>query len=494
MQEPHRNNPMNNCINYDQANRNFLIKIFYFTMPVAILVITYLFKNLASNFSMLVSNPNCDLTNPNNRDFNRFFGIKHNYFHQSNGENSGIPIYTPVIPDQIFKSLSFVVVAPIGSGKSLLRKHYISFRKSIIEILNHQVNDILLKFVTNIGGENNDTSQQMFIEKNWQEKDFEHTLLYLFSNDLLKKFTENKEKFSKIFRNMTKLEYKYDLFLLMMIFSNNDKHSFEEFIKELWASHKPEKLDGYAEVIKEKKKKEREIKINESLKPIEVFYKEIRILDKKNNNIMKLLEKIEALGLDPSFNLNFDKISVFLEFYKKYLNMTPTIVIDSLDESQYFLNKNSKEKPALKTFISSAFGQNILTRVYDMTLEIIYFFPKLDGLDIYSFIEKKDKIPIVELQWNRAQLKNYGDFVIKSMESEQQNPCQKFPNFHELVDYEKNSDIIDLLETPRQINIFMRFLIDELNSQCEKNCFKVTKEDVKHAYEKAKKIFIKNTK
>jgi hypothetical protein len=280
----------------------------------------------------------------------------------------------------------------------------------------------------------------------------------------------------------------------MMIFSNNDKHSFEEFIKELWASHKPEKLDGYAEVIKEKKKKEREIKINESLKPIEVFYKEIRILDKKNNNIMKLLEKIEALGLDPSFNLNFDKISVFLEFYKKYLNMTPTIVIDSLDESQYFLNKNSKEKPALKTFISSAFGQNILTRVYDMTLEIIYFFPKLDGLDIYSFIEKKDKIPIVELQWNRAQLKNYGDFVIKSMESEQQNPCQKFPNFHELVDYEKNSDIIDLLETPRQINIFMRFLIDELNSQCEKNCFKVTKEDVKHAYEKAKKIFIKNTK
>ena len=124
--------------------------------------------------------------------------------------------------------------------------------------------------------------------------------------------------------------------------------------------------------------------------------------------------------------------------------------------------------------------------MYDMTLEIIYFFPKFEGLDIYNMVEKKDKIPIVELQWNKDQLKNYGNFVIKSMSLKQLNPCQKLPNFHDLVDYEKNSDTIDLLETPRQINIFMRFLIEELNSQSEINRFKVTKEDVKKAYERAK--------
>jgi len=457
MQEPARNllhdiNPVNNNFNNERDNRNFSIN-FCFSFALVIFIISYLGRNFSSNYSKIISNPNCDLIDPENRSFNRFYGISHNYFEEFNGENSGIPIYKPIIPDQILKSLSFICVAPVGSGKTLIRKHYTSLRKSKIMILNHQVSEILKIFLTNLEKENKDTSPQIIIEKNWEERDYEHTLLFYFSKNLLKKYSKNVEEFRKIFRNISKQEYKYDLFLIMMIFSNdNNKEPFENFIKDLWASFKPENLNGLAQ----------------------------------NNNIMKLLDKIEELQLDPSFNLNPDKISIFIEFYKKYLKQKPTIIIDSLDESDYFLNRTSREKPALKTFISSTFSQKILTRVYDMTLEIIYFFPKFEGLDIYNMVEKKDKIPIVELQWNKPQLKNYGDFVIKSMSLKQLNPCQKLPNFHDLVDYEKNSDTIDLLETPRQINIFMRFLIEELNSQSEINRFKVTKEDVKKAYERAK--------
>jgi hypothetical protein len=478
------NNPPINDERCNDLNYfSYLLEIILFWLiTIGILII--------SSFRIFFYNSSCDLTNPINRDFEKYYGIKENYFQEVNGEKSGIPVYTAIIPNQIFKSSSFVCVAPVGSGKSLLRKHYVSKRLSPIQILNNEIDYILNNFVSNLKKIHKDTSDLEIIRKFWTNEDFEHTVFYYFSQNLLEGYANNKSLYKKFLHQITNSDDKYQLFLMIMIFASSEKRkTLDEFVKDLWDNFSPEDHDNLAEVIREKKKKERDDKLNKSIKLIEAFFKDIRILDSLNNNLSYLYAKIEEMGLSPTFQLKFDKLSIYTEFYKTILKITPTIVIDSLDESNYFLKEKSDYKSSIKTFISSAFYQTILSKVYDQSIEIIYFFIKYDEINVQDMVFKKDKIPIVELDWNRNQLKNYGDFVLKTMELEQRNECEKLPNFYNLVDYRRNYSIINQLKTPRQINIFMQELTLIMNYGSENYNFRVTSQNVEEAFDKAKKKF-----
>ena len=100
-----------------------------------------------------------------------------------------------------------------------------------------------------------------------------------------------------------------------------------------------------------------------------------------------------------------------------------------------------------------------MTKSYDDSLELIYLFPLVDGIDINKYFERKDKIPIIKLEWSEPQIKNYADFLLKIMKIEQKNSCSVLPDFYTLVNYKENQKYITQIKTPGQLNTFMRLLI-----------------------------------
>ena len=236
---------------------------------------------------------------------------------------------------------------------------------------------------------------------------------------------------------------------------------------------------------------ERKIKLINSFKSLNDYMKDIWISD-KINRIEIITKVINEFYISPNFKLQNDVISIYIDFLKKYFTISPIIVIDSLDEVKFFFNEKIIYENSLRAFVKSALNHNIIAKVFDRSIDIAYFFPKVNGIDSKTFMERRDKIPMFYLDWNKNLLKNYSDYILQLMRKEQVNQCRILPDFYELVNYKMNERFIDELKTPREINIFMQELFISLNADSEQNNFYSNSLNIAYALEKTKDRFNKS--
>lgn len=464
-------------------NFNIIILLGTFVLVVALL------------WFLITPPKSCDLDNPTNRTFESYYGIKKNYFNQVNAERDENPFFEGVVPDNLFFKNSLILVAKRGGGKTAIRRRYAEKKPIKIEFYNKQANHIFKNFVNNMKASKQIKSlikDHEYINNFWKAEDFEDSILYLFVESLLTNYTRDKSTFTTIFKNLKNQDEKLQLSLILCLYASHGKIiTLEDFLDEMWMGN-----NWVAKKIPKSSFEETDrITGRTSLKRL---FSDLEALQDKISIIERSKDLVHRKSLELLFNLmehfkyssiyfsKNDKISILTDFYKHNFKFTPCIIVDSMDEVNYFFDDKKVNHEALKKFIQSSLNHLILAKAFDGSLDLVYMFPLLPNIDIKNFIERRDKIPLVTLEWSENQLKNYADFLLREMQVRQRGHCHTLPDFHTLVKYEENKELIKTITTPREINIFMEELIILLNGDCYKNKFGVTQENAKKALEKTK--------
>jgi hypothetical protein len=194
------------------------------------------------------------------------------------------------------------------------------------------------------------------------------------------------------------------------------------------------------------------------------------------------------------------QIKILSDFFKKILNKKVVIVVDSLDESIYlfnFTNTNNMYKanltnlqPIVDSIMDSL--KLALGDQNDAAFDLIIFLPKIENLKIIW--GRKDKIPIIELNWSPKILQSFADFTMNHLKNQQRSEsCKRLPTFMELFDNDSKmvEKVLSSLRHPRDFYIFMTALLPILNENAipeNPKPFVVSKENM----EKALKIAEKN--
>ncbi|CAF1022972.1 unnamed protein product [Adineta steineri] len=170
------------------------------------------------------------------------------------------------------------------------------------------------------------------------------------------------------------------------------------------------------------------------------------------------------------------------EFGQLLLSRLVTQFVETFEkESLYLPSISSEQTGRLREFFS---GENQQIK------------PKIDGINMDDGIIRKDKFPILEINWNLQSIINYADYVLQET-NKNTSPfrCKSFVDFKTLVNYSnpKNAEIINQISTPRILHYFMQHLITEMNhcANVVKEPFIATTENIYTAYEKAAKSTFK---
>jgi hypothetical protein len=459
-------------------NQNCGKKILLIFISIGILIASALIlKNTNSHKS-------CDLSDPINRSFDVYYGIKKNYFQEVNGEKSEISLYKSFIPEDLFSKNSFICVGGRGTGKTILRKNYLKGKQMVIELFNPEVSQILNNFLLNVRGENLNKSDHDLIELFWTPSQFENTVLYYFVERLMDLYNKNKIELINILKQIS-MDEKIQITLILNLYVSKEKlNTLNNLLNDIWSDNKKKYTEEEKKIMESIEGEEINKKLKDSFLDLIKYYNEILVVQRDFDRIKMISNTIKEYDLNPVFKLQYDKISIFTSFFKKYFFTTPIISIDSLDEVNYFFDDKVIHKNSLKQFIKSCFYSSILAKAFNGSLEIAYFFPAIDGVDPKDFMERKDKIPLIYINWTQSQLKNYADYVLKVMEKEQKDQCKKLKDFHRLINYEVSKFYIEQLKTPREINIFMQELMLSLNGDAEINKFEPKTHNIAFALEK----------
>ncbi len=187
------------------------------------------------------------------------------------------------------------------------------------------------------------------------------------------------------------------------------------------------------------------------------------------------------------------QIKILSDFFKKILNKKVVIVVDSLDESLYLFNfTNTKNihkanlnnlQPIVDSIMDCL--KLALGDQNDAAFDIIIFLPKIQNLKIIW--GRRDKIPIIELNWNPRILKSFADFTMNHLKNQQQSEsCKRLPTFMELFDNDSKmvEQVLSSLRHPRDFYIFMDSLLQILNENAipeNPKPFVVTKQNKEEA-------------
>jgi hypothetical protein len=427
----------------------------------------------------------CDLSNPINRSFDVYYGIRENYFQEVNGEKSKIPLYKSFIPEDLFSKNSFICVGGRGTGKTTLRKNYLKEKQMVIELFNPEVSHILNNFLSNVRiGENLNRIDHEIIELFWTPISFEHTVLYLFVEKILEFYNKNKNDLINTLKNIS-FDEKIQITLILNLYVSKEKlNTLNSLLTDIWNDNKKKYSEEERKIMESIEGEEINKKLKDSFLDLNKYYTEILVVQRDFDRIKMISNTIKEYDLNPVFKLQYDKLSIFTQFFKKYYNFTPIIAIDSLDEVNYFFDEKTIHKGALKQFVKSCFYSSILAKAFNGSIEIAYFFPQLESVDPKDFMERKDKIPMIYINWTQSQLKNYADYVLKVIETEQNNYCKKIKDFHGLINYDIAKFYVEQLKTPREINIFMQEFMLSLSGDSENYKFEPKTHNIAIALEK----------
>ena len=465
-------------------------------LPILILLISI----VVIYFGLIKVSPLCDLTNPSNRSFDIYYGItpENNYFQEVNSEKDSSPFFSHAIPGNLFSKSSFILVAKRGSGKTKIRKQFVKTKGFAIELYNKHANKILKSFIENVKANNPKMMDHEYIEKFWNETDFEDSIIYLAVDEILNKYTKMKSNFLNIFKNLKNSDMRLQLSTILCIYSVETKFlTLQDFLNNLWLSENwiDKEIQDYPFEVYDTR--EGRTVLTRNYADMKKYQDSIRVFEKSstgnNQRGLKMLNNIiEKFNLKYFIPPRNDKLTIITDFFKEYFFITPTIVIDSLDEVSYFFDDKIVNDKALKVFIKTSLKNFILAKAFDGSFDIVYLFPQLETIKVADFIERRDKIPLIHLTWTPNQLKNYADFILNEMNKVHTSHCKTLPDFYELVQHKKFAKLIDQIESPREMNIFIQELIIQLKADSSMNKFVPSQVNVEIALMKAKIRMNKN--
>lgn len=420
----------------------------------------------------------CDASISINRDFNRYYGIKRNLFGALSAEQQANvePFFQPIFTESM-KAPSIIILAGYGAGKTHIR----SYRLSKLHPDEHLVvklygndpdfNSFLVSYAENVkdlGEENAD--QDLLFASYFNSKDF----LNIMISQLVDKTLDEYENLG-IDNVLAKMDKKERARIeCLLIFYSKKSYKKEELTSEITT--------------------------------IQNFYGNVRIFDQKKieintHNLAVLAQKLNispADFLDKTGNPN-DVLKTLAEFLRTRLNKRLVFVVDSLDESEFFFggdaktNKiNSTKATALQKFVDAIATTEVLalalgeakTKIFD----ILIFFPKINEINVNNW-ERRDKIPVVSLDWTSQRLSNYADFMLTEMSKQNNSRCKSVPtSLKDLLDGTENEKLaLDALRQPRDLHRFMSHLIQSMEDSAKDRLhrpFIATQKDIYDALKK----------
>ncbi|CAF0799590.1 unnamed protein product [Adineta ricciae] len=224
--------------------------------------------------------------------------------------------------------------------------------------------------------------------------------------------------------------------------------------------------------------------ISESILDRKVFndltakHQDIRVkLDRTNTDALKVLVAMKVkTGYDLASLLERsyrDQLRILVNF----LNMVDigiTVIMDSLDETEIFFDKQDVNFSALQTFVNSSVNDEVLQMALGNwgnggnklnKLSFHFFIPEIPKAPFNISWSRQDKIPVTKLEWDELKLINYANYVLDHLRKQAKHQCRRLPDICSLFGDEKLcSKYIRLLRHPRDLNIFFTKLIQTMNT------------------------------
>ena len=389
------------------------------------------------------------------------------------------------------KAPSMILIGEYGSGKTHIRNYRLAPIKNeniIVEIYGNKVsiNSYFDNFLVNIGNINK--NEQKSFESFIRSKDLMDIILSELAQKLLEDYPEKVGKMNLPNLSKFTFEERFRIASILSVYSKNRDHT-KRFLTDLLF----EKIECQYNLFDCKLVFSGDT--NDSELDIMEAYKNFLISsyqDKKLNvRFLHTLSRLSKLDLNFIFK-PFESMTVLSNFIRKMFGKSVLVVIDSLDESSFFIDKSKEGSKLgeLQHFIDSTVTPEILRfalgNANDVIFHILIFLPTVEGAHISKW-NRRDKIPIVTLKWDIRMLLNYADFMINFMRVNAKNSCKEIPNLKQLLnDTENLETALGILKNPRDLHRFMNHLIEILNKNVRNNreAFVASKGDVEEALKK----------
>ena len=468
----------------------------WFMVPVVILAVGIFIK-------LMFYPESCNMDNPSNRDFNKYFGltVAQNHFMTRSADECNIDyLYRPALPQAVIKpdrsSSTFVILAPYGTGKTMLRCAFdqnLDKRYFKVILLNTHLSEYIQRFVS-ANGKNNSLENSL---ENWESKDFAQILLSVLVTQFLSQFNDRWIDLA----NMS-MDEKMDLiFIACYYFDRHATIELENFANSLFKKTgffaSPYKEQDAITQTKENNRYEDKVLLIQFKNDIRNF----KILDLNQNSKLHLLlaivegEKYQHNAKSKQMHETvFQDLVKFSSFMKKHMGKKVVFIIDGIDENQNFFSANGVNVPQLNRFYQSSVSQEIVVMTMANHFDLAMFYVAANGVELSDVIIRKDKFPIYTVTWNTKSLLNYADYILEKLRSlSASSRCKPIPSFKNLVNYsdERIAEIVNKIPTPRALHFFMTELIREMNSDAAhvQQPFIANFDNINNASEKSKKSF-----
>lgn len=192
-----------------------------------------------------------------------------------------------------------------------------------------------------------------------------------------------------------------------------------------------------------------------------------------------------------------DQIATLINFLTQ-LKISTTLIMDSLDESSFFFGKNDPTLHTLQVFVDSVTNDDVLHlalgnwgegAALSNSFSFFILLPEINNIPINISWTRRDKIPVINLQWTTLQLVSYVDHVFDYLRTKTHNQCKLLPNISSLLGGQKACmNTMKELRHPRDFHIFFDTLVQYMKSVCTQRDppFIATKEDLEYVLSQTK--------
>ncbi|CAF1125410.1 unnamed protein product [Adineta ricciae] len=477
--------------------------------------VSYLLRDTLNNrgfewrLPRVTQSETCNMDLAKNRDFNRFYGLSNSGNHFTSLTNDACDskiVVKSLFPPAVLKSdqpaSSFIILSKFGTGKTSLRCEYLKSLSSAdyfkLLILNQDLNKYLDRFVQfEISRKTECQGSNCLV--NWSTDEFGQMILSLLVTQLVDEYEQEKFYLSDVL-----LDEKIELITILCYYYNGeDLKKLEMFVNYLLEKPSSEKYSASDVVLQY---------IQQNVYYEKPLFKHLKDELNKFTILSKIYEKLHLLIVvtegEEFVNLVerrtmsgnvFTHFTWILEILNKLLRKSVVVIVDGIDESHYFLQKNTESRKALELFFRSSVSHKIQSLVLAQHFYLALFYPQINATNFQDAIVRSDKFPTHRIQWDTNALMNYADAVLQEMnENASTDRCREFTDFAALVNYHDPNitEIINHLQTPRELHQFVQKLIMEMNNSAKDNDmpFIATYENVRKAYSEAETLFNRDDK
>jgi len=417
----------------------------------------------------------CDLTKVQNYDFQRYFGLTHNHFSikfpDAVKSEDLPPFYDGVWPKDMMKTHSFVMYAARGSGKTAVRrwieKDFDDEKFARIFLGTQELLRPLSEF-SNWCQEEMRLSTTKCFETVWSSSDF----LDLILTQLVNKFVSG---YGTVYRKRSWADFeRMSLVQLATIactyYEYEDTKPLEDLVFDM-TKHLTDGIWG-AKKTTVSKVKLQELDPNSGLYVNTREYQEMLAAEghphvlpppikRKSLRLMVGLAETLRNPLKPivSRAVSLTQLSSMLS---RAYNQQNVVFLDGLDENVNFFNGEDIEEASLINFMKATVDDQMQSLILRGTLQAYFFFPKIPSFQVHDFPFRRDKIPVLEVDWTPRGIANFAQFMMEDMSDRAICGCEPLPTFGELVSLPNTSDVFNQITQPRVLAFFMDELVKRL--------------------------------